>query len=100
MVHQTLAHDGDRLEPPVRMRRKTRHLLAVVHAEAVLAAEVHADLAALQQLLPGTQLAVAGGIAVLVVHAEDERIDARQALVQGLGAEDDGGVVVLHGASS
>ena len=40
VIDQASAHDRDGLEAAVRMRRKARHDLAVIHAPAVLAGEV------------------------------------------------------------
>ncbi len=65
--------EGHSLEPAVGMRGESRHGPPVVHAPAVLAGEVLAELA------PGErrgrpQALVAGGIRVVVVHAEEERV--------------------------
>ncbi len=73
MVGETLANDGDRLEAAMRMRREARHLLAVVHAPAVLAPEVLADVAPRQRGV-GAEAAVALGVRVVVVDAEQERV--------------------------
>src|SRR5690606_7964496 len=82
----------------MRVGRKTRNLLAVVHAPAVLAAEVHADVAPAQQGRVRPQTAVAPGVMVLVVGGEDEGIDAGHLRPQRLGAEDQ--IAVVHSLGS
>ena len=53
VVDQALAHDGHGLEAAVRMRREARHRVAVVHAPAVLAGEVLAEVAPGQRRVAG-----------------------------------------------
>jgi hypothetical protein len=55
------------------MRGKAGHLLAVVHAPAVLAREVLAEAAA-RQRRSRAELRVAGRVLVVVEDAEQERI--------------------------
>ncbi|MCW0425909.1 hypothetical protein NB713_003852 [Xanthomonas sacchari] len=74
MVDQALAHDGHGLEATVRMTGKAGNLFAVIHAPAVLAAEVLADGAAMQGRRRPHR-AVAGGVGIVVVDAEQERVD-------------------------
>ena len=49
MVDQSLAHDRDSLKTAVRMTRKAGYFFAVVHAPAVLSAEILADFAGVQR---------------------------------------------------
>ena len=76
VVDEAAAHERDGLEAAVRVLREAGHRRAVVHAPAVGAGEVHADVAARERRV-GTQLLVAGGVVVDVVHAEQERVDGR-----------------------
>ena len=99
MVHQPLAHNGHGLEAAMGMGRKARHLIAVVHAEAILAAEIHADLPTLQQRGIGPKLTIAARVMILVVGTKNKRINTGQASLQGLRTENDGGVVVRHAIS-
>ena len=46
VVDEAAAHEGDGLEAAVRVLREAGHDLAVVHAPAVVAGEVHAEVAA------------------------------------------------------
>src|SRR5690606_6013033 len=87
MVDQPPAHDGDRLEPAMRMRRKAGYRLAVVHAPAILAAEVLADVAAGERRRRA-EAAVAGRIGVVVMGAEEERIRGDPRKAERRGAQD------------
>ena len=74
VVDEAAPHDGDRLEAAMGMLREAGHHVAVVHAPAVLALEVHPDPA------PGkgrrrSHLRVAERIGVVMMDAEEERID-------------------------
>src|SRR6476660_9079167 len=74
MVDQALANDRHGLETAMRMAREARHRVAVVHAPAVLAAEVLAEVATGQRRV-GPEPAVRPRIGVVVIDAEQERID-------------------------
>ena len=67
-------HDGHRLEPAMRMLREPGHDLAVVHPPAVFALEVLTDVAGQTSDAAGPELVIAGGIRVVVMSAEEERI--------------------------
>jgi hypothetical protein len=56
--------------------RETGDLLAVVHAPAVFAVEVHAQLATAERR-GGSELGIAGRVGVEVVHAEQKRVERR-----------------------
>jgi hypothetical protein len=58
------------------MLGEARHHVAVVHAPAVDALEVGADLPAGERGR-GAEVLVALGVGVVVVHAEQERVDGR-----------------------
>ena len=74
VVDQPPSHERDGLEAPVRVLREARDVLAVVHPPAVDPLEVLAHLPAVERRV-GAQHLVAGGVRVVVVHAEQERID-------------------------
>ena len=71
----------------MRVRRKARHGGAVVHAPAVLAAEVLAHLSARKRGLR-PQLGVAPGVGVVVVGAKKKGIDGVPGEAQGFDAKD------------
>ena len=73
MVYQPFADDGDSLEAPVRVRRKARHHVAVVHAPTVLAAEILANGAA-REGGGRAHLRVGLRVGIIVVGAKQERI--------------------------
>ncbi len=76
VVDEALADVGDRLEPPVRVVRKARHLAAVVHPPAVEALEVLAQVPPFQRHR-GPRHVVARRVRVVMVHAEEERVGRR-----------------------
>ena len=88
MVDTPLAHHGHGFKTPVRVAGKTRHRVAVVHAPAVLAAEVRTQLAARQQGFVHGHVAVALRVGVVVVRAEQEGVGRRPRKTERLGAED------------
>ena len=90
MVDEALAHERHGFKAAVRVAGEARHGVAVVHAPAVLAAEVAPDLAVLQRH-GGREGAVAGGVGIVVVCAEQERVQRRPLRAQQLGADDGGG---------
>ncbi len=73
MVDEPGAHHCDRLEPAVGMARKPGHHVAVIHAPAVLAAEVHADMTPGQRGGGGHPF-VSRRVGVEVVHTEEEGV--------------------------
>ena len=94
VVDTTLAHDGHRFKTPMRMRRKAGHGVAVVHAPAVLAAKVLAQIAACERGLRAHHL-IARRVGVVVVHAKQKGINGLPGKAQGLVAENG---AVGHGA--
>ena len=68
------AGEGHGLEAAVGVAREARHHVAVVHPPAVLALEVHADLAAGERRGRPHGL-VAGGVEVEVVDTEEEGVE-------------------------
>jgi hypothetical protein len=64
VVDETVAHERDRLEAAVGVLGEPGDDEAVVHAPAVLAGEVHADLAVVDRY-GGRQHVVAGGVGVV-----------------------------------
>ena len=76
VVDEALAHVGDGLEAAVRVVGEPGHVTAVVHPPAVEALEVLAELAPLERHRRPRHL-VARRVGVVVVHAEQERIDGR-----------------------
>ena len=87
VVDQTLAHDGDGLEAAVRVLREPRDDGTVVHVPAVDPGEVHADVATLERRDRGEAL-VALRVGVVVVRAEQERVDGRPLRAQRCGLAD------------
>ena len=81
-------HDRDGLETAMRMLREARDDVAVVHPPAVLLLEVLTDVAATERLGRRTELIVSGGIGVVVVNAEQERICGLPRKAQGAHRED------------
>src|SRR5690606_33323054 len=75
MIGEASTHDRHGLEAAVRMPRKPGHDFAVVHPPAVLALEVLADVAAGERR-GRTHPVVARGVTVVVIGAEQERVDA------------------------
>jgi hypothetical protein len=73
MIHETATDDGDGLEAAVRMLRKPRHDVAVVHPPSVGRGEVAAHRVSGERRR-GTELVVAGRVCVVVMDAEEERI--------------------------
>ena len=73
MVNQSLAHDGDGFKSTVGMAGKAGYFGAVVHAPAVLAAEVLPQGASCQGRI-GSQIARACWVGVVVVSAEQKRV--------------------------
>ena len=87
VVDQAAAHERDRLEAAVRVAGEAGDDLAVVHAPAVDAGEVGAEVAALEVGLR-TEVVVAGGVVVDVVDTEEEGIDHRPLGPEGEGVLD------------
>ena len=74
VIDQAATHDGHRLETALWVGRKARYLAAVVHAPAIFAGEV------LPEVPPGerrggSHRVVVLGVAVVVVDAEQKRVD-------------------------
>ena len=76
MVDQSLAYDGDGFEAAVRVLREARHGRVVVHAPAPPAGKVLPQVA-IGQASAGPQPVVAARVGVVVVDAEQERVDGR-----------------------
>lgn len=91
MVDEAGAHDGHGLEAAVRMGREAGHLVAVVHAPAVLAREILPDLPARERRV-GPQAAIAARVGIVVVGAEKEGVQRGPERAQGLAAEQGEGV--------
>src|SRR5688572_17720625 len=81
MIDITLADDGHRLEAAMRMLRKAGDDVAVVHAPAVLALEVLADLASGKRGLRSEPI-VTGRIEIDVMDAEEKRVVGLPALAE------------------
>ena len=86
VVDQAFAHDGHGLKAAVRVRRETRYCAAVVHAPAVLAAEILANVSASQRGLR-RHLRISHRVSVVVVGAKQEGVDGIPGEAQGLGGE-------------
>ncbi|MEZ4369102.1 MAG: hypothetical protein R2939_22885 [Kofleriaceae bacterium] len=93
VIDEAAPHQRHRLEAAVRVLRKPGHHLAVVHAPAVLAGEVLAEVTTGQRRRRPHRV-VADRISVVVVNAEQERVDGRPLEAQRRGLADD---VVGHG---
>ena len=79
MVDTAFSHQRHGLKATVRVTGEAGNRLAVVHGKAVLGAEIAAHLAALELHGLHTHLAVAGRVSVIVVSAEQKRIQTRPA---------------------
>ena len=88
MVNEPLANDGDRLKTPVRVGWKPRYRFAVVHAPAVLARKVLAQIAPSQRGIRA-HVHSATRVGIVVVDAKQERVDGRPGAAQGLHMEND-----------
>ena len=100
VVDEPLAHERDRLEPPVGVLREAGDVRTVVHPPAVDGFEVVPDRAAVQRR--GRPEATVGGrVRVEVVDAEQERVDRRPLEAEGDGLDHRGShaVIILAGAS-
>ena len=87
VVNKALAHDGHGLKATVRMRRKARYGLAVVHAPTVFATKVLTQVAPLQgSLRPHSR--VTRRVGVVVVHAKQKRVYGLPWETQRLVAQD------------
>ena len=76
VVDEATAHVRDRLEAAMGMAREPGHAPAVVHPPPVDAGEVLPELAP-GEARPWSALAVAARVGVVVVDAEQERVDRR-----------------------
>src|SRR5690606_32257620 len=74
MIDVAAPSQRERLEAAVRVTRKAGHDVAVVHAPAVDTLEVHPDVAA-RERRRRTHLLVARRVGVVVVDAEQERVE-------------------------
>ena len=88
MVNEPLTNDGDRLKTPVRVGWKPRHRFAVVHAPAVFARKVLAQIAPRQSGI-WAHVHIAARVGIVVVDAKQERVDGGPGITQGLHVEDD-----------
>ena len=73
VVDEAPPDDGHGLEAAMRVLREAGHDGAVVHAPAVLAREVLADVAP-RERRRGPEALVARRVGVVVMHAEEERV--------------------------
>jgi hypothetical protein len=73
VIDEPAARDGHGLEAPVRVLRKSRYNIAVIHRPAVFAREVLADVSARERRRRPERV-VALWVGVVVVHAEQERV--------------------------
>jgi len=73
VIEEAPAHHGHGLEATMGMLRKPGDQLTVIHAPAVLALEVLTDVPAVQRRRRA-QVLVAGGVLVVVMHAEQKRV--------------------------
>ena len=86
VVDVALPGEGHRLEAPVGVLGEPRDRAAVVHAPAVGAREVHADVAGLQRGCRAHVL-VGRGVVVEVVDAEEERVGGGPLEAEGDGLQ-------------
>src|SRR5690606_1703032 len=87
VVGEAAAHDRDRLETAMRMAREARHDLPVVHPPAVAALEVLAEMTPLERCRRAEAL-VAGRGEIVVIGAEQKRVDARPRKPEASGTQD------------
>src|SRR6185436_11024502 len=81
-------NDGDRFETAVRVLRKARHDLTVVHTPAVGAGEVLPEIATGEGGC-GAHALVARGVSVVVMDAEEEGVGGLPLEAEGAGIEHD-----------
>ena len=74
VIDEAATRDGERLEAAVRVLREARHDAAVIHAPAVLALEVLADVPTGERG-HRPELLIARGVRVVVVDTEEKGID-------------------------
>ena len=86
VIDETLAHDRHGLEAAMRMLRESGHHVAVVHAEAVLHGEVHADFTT-RERHGRSELVVALRIVVVVMRTEEEGVERLPQEPEGLDPE-------------
>jgi hypothetical protein len=87
MVHAPAAHDGHGLEAAVRVRREAGHGHAVVHAPAVQAGKVLAQLPTGQGCVRA-EATIAARVGVVVMDAKQKGVDRRPLETQRLDAKD------------
>ena len=86
VVNQSPAGDGDGFKPPVWVRGEAGNGLPVVHAPAVFLRKVLAQITPVQRRIrPHGR--VAARVGVVVVHAEQERIQSLPGEAQGLNTQ-------------
>eukprot|EP00982_Pelagococcus_subviridis_P010864 31033-Pelagococcus_subviridis.AAC.8 len=69
VIHEAYHRRGDRLEPAVRMLRESGDSVAVVHSVRAVRVEVRAVASSRR-----AELVVPGGVVVVVIHREQERV--------------------------
>ena len=91
VIHKAAAHNRHRFKAAMRMHRKPRNRIPVIHAVAMLAAEVIAQRAIGQLLRINSQMSIATRIVIDVIGAEQKRIDTHERARQALGVKNQGG---------
>src|SRR5688572_27777915 len=87
VIDQPSPYDRHGLEPAVWMPRKSRDGVAVIHAPAVLAGEVLTDVTPCERRR-GSHLLVTSRVRVVVIDAEQERVERLPRHAQGKDAQD------------
>lgn len=88
MIDVAAADDRHGLEAAMGMLGKAGHYLTVVHTPAIFAGEVLAQIASGQRGRR-SQLVIAGGIGIDVMHTEQEGIDGWPGKAQGMALQDE-----------
>ena len=88
VIDEAAPHDRHRFEAAVRMLGKAGDDVAVIHAPAVDALEIHADVAAGERRCRA-ELGVSGRVGVVVVDAKEKRIARAPRKAERVNAEHD-----------
>src|SRR6476660_4092651 len=73
VVDKTMTHDGDCFKATVWVLRKARDHVSVIHPPTVCTFKILADIPPGQRSC-GPEVVVPGGVDIIVIHAEEERV--------------------------
>ena len=73
MINTPLGHDRHGLESDMRMHRKARDSVAVVHTPSILTRKISPKLASCQRRI-GAEIRITGRVTIVVIRTHQERI--------------------------